>query len=57
MLPMDPVMRLSVVNTKLRDFYSSLEELAVAEGTTVEEIIDKLALINYIYDENSNQFK
>ena len=56
-LPKDPVMLLSVVNTKLRDFYSSLEELAAAEGTTAEEIIDKLALINYVYDENRNQFK
>ncbi|MBQ3558611.1 MAG: DUF4250 domain-containing protein [Agathobacter sp.] len=55
-LPKDPVMLLSVVNTKLRDFYPSLEELAVAEGTTAEEIIEKLAVINYVYDENQNQF-
>lgn len=55
-LPKDPVMLLSVVNTKLRDYYSSLEELAAAEGTTVEEIIKKLGLINYVYDENRNQF-
>ena len=55
-LPKDPVMLLSVVNTKLRDFYPSLEELAKAEDVTAEEIIQKLAVINYIYDENQNRF-
>lgn len=55
-LPKDPVMLLSVVNTKLRDFYPSLEELAKAEGVSVEEIVEKLAMINYTYDENHNRF-
>ena len=56
-LPKDPVMLLSVVNTKLRDYYSGLEELADGEDVSVQEIVDKLAMINYVYDENSNQFK
>jgi len=55
-LPQDPVMLLSVVNTKLRDCYPSLEELAKAEGVTEEEIINKLTTINYLYDKNRNQF-
>ena len=55
-LPKDPVMLLSVVNTKLRDFYPNLEELARAEDTTAEEIIETLKKINYIYDENQNRF-
>lgn len=55
-LPKDPVMLLSVVNTKLRDYYSNLEELAEAEDVTVEEIENKLKMINYIYDENQNKF-
>ena len=55
-LPKDPVMLLSVVNTKLRDFYPSLEELAKAEGVTTEEIIEKLAAINYTYDRERNLF-
>ena len=55
-LPKDPVMLLSVVNTKLRDYYPNLEELAKAEGITVEEIIQKLAMINYTYDETQNRF-
>ena len=55
-LPKDPVMLLSVVNTKLRDHYSSLEDLAEAEDITVEEIENKLKMINYIYDKNQNKF-
>ena len=55
-LPKDPIMLLSVVNTKLRDFYPNLEELAAAEGTTADAIIEKLRTINYEYDENRNQF-
>lgn len=55
-LPKDPVMLLSVVNTRLRDFYPNLEELAKAEGITAEEIMETLKKINYIYDENQNRF-
>lgn len=55
-LPKDPVMLLSVVNTKLRDFYPNLEELAAAEGATVEEITEKLNVINYTYDKDRNAF-
>lgn len=55
-LPKDPVMLLGVVNTKLRDYYPNLEELAKAEGVTEEEIREKLKMINYVYDENRNQF-
>lgn len=55
-LPKDPVILLSVVNTKLRDFYSSLEELAAAELTTAEEIESSLQKINYRYDKTQNQF-
>lgn len=55
-LPKDPVMLLGVVNTKLRDYYPSLEELVASEGVSKEEIIHKLALINYEYNEIRNQF-
>ena len=55
-LPKDPVMLLSVVNTKLRDFYPNLEELAAAEGATTDEIIEKLNTINYTYNRERNQF-
>ncbi|MCD7777374.1 MAG: DUF4250 domain-containing protein [Clostridiales bacterium] len=56
MLPKDPVMLLSYVNTKLRDEYSSLESLCYDCGVSQEEIIDSLEEINYIYDEKLNKF-
>ena len=56
-LPNDPVMLLSVVNTYLRDKYSSLDNLCADLDVDKSTIIDKLSAINYEYDENSNQFK
>lgn len=56
MLPKDPVMLLSVINTQLRDTYPSLEELAKAHMIEENEIIEKLQRINYQYDRNRNQF-
>ena len=55
-LPKDPVMLLSVVNTELSDRYPSLEELAKAYGVTEQEITDQLALIKYEYQPETNQF-
>lgn len=56
-LPKDPVMLLSFVNTQLRDNYSSLKELAAAYTVDEKNITDKLAQIDYKYDESLNQFK
>jgi hypothetical protein len=55
-MPKDPVMLLSFVNTQLRDHYPSLDELCAAYMVDAKEITDKLAQINYAYDENKNQF-
>lgn len=55
-LPKDPVMLLSVINTQLRDHYSSLSELAAAYMVEEKEIRDKLSGIDYHYDETQNQF-
>lgn len=55
-LPKDPVMLLSVVNTQLRDIYLNLDELAKAHMVEKQELIDRLAAINYSYDEAKNQF-
>ena len=55
-LPKDPIMLLSVVNTKLRDYYPSLEEFAKAHMISEEELKMKLKLINYEYNEERNQF-
>lgn len=55
-LPKDPVMLLSVVNTQLRDNYSSLEELAAAYMVDTVKITDALSKINYSYDREQNRF-
>lgn len=56
MIPQDPVMLLSFVNLKLRDFYGSLEQLCDDLDVNKQEITEKLAAIDYHYDEERNQF-
>ncbi len=56
MLPKDPVMLLSVVNTKLRDRYGSLELLCQDLDGDREQIVETLARIDYHYDPERNQF-
>ena len=55
-LPGDPVILLSVVNTKLRDFYPSLEALCEDMQADQNEITEKLKMIDYEYDKDRNQF-
>lgn len=55
-MPKDPVMLLSFINMKLRDFYPSLEEFAKAANVSSEEISARLQEIDYVYDEILNQF-
>lgn len=55
-LPGDPVMLLSVVNTKLRDHYHDLNALCEDIGVAKEEIEIKLSAIDYKYDADLNQF-
>ena len=57
MLPKDPALLLSVVNTKLRDEYESLEDLCAALDIAPEEISATLAALGYAYDETQNQFR
>ena len=56
MIPRDPVMLLSFVNLKLRDYYSSLEALCEDLDVDQEEITEKLSGIAYQYDPEKNQF-
>ena len=56
MIPQDPVMLLSFINLKLRDYYGSLEQLCDALDVNEHEIRDKLASIDYHYNEERNQF-
>ena len=54
--PSDPAILLSWVNTKLRDYYSSLAALCEEEGINETELREKLASIGYNYDETLNRF-
>lgn len=56
MIPQDPVILLSYLNTKLRDYYSSLAVLCEDLGLDEEEISQKIAVIDYHYDPERNQF-
>lgn len=56
MLPRDPVILLSVINTKLRDFYGSFDALCEDLEADKEEIIKKLSDIGYSYNKERNQF-
>lgn len=56
MIPKDPVMLLSFLNLKLRDFYGSLDELCEDMDLDRAELEERLAGINYHYEEGSNSF-
>ena len=55
-LPKDPVILLSYINTQLRDFYPSLDELCSSLNADKQTLCNTLAQIDYYYDETSNQF-
>ena len=56
MLPKDPVILLSFVNTKLRDEYASLRELCAALDADETAICQTLAELDYHYDPAHHQF-
>lgn len=55
-LPKDSIMLYSVINTKLRDFYSSLE--ALCEDMNIDEntLKEKLSSAGFEYNKERNQF-
>jgi hypothetical protein len=55
-LPNNPFVLLSYINTKLRDNYSSLDDLIDDLDLNKDEIINALKSINYEYDESLNKF-
>lgn len=56
MIPKDPVILLSYVNTQLRDYYDSLEALCSLRGIKKDALIATLDGIDYHYDDKTNQF-
>ena len=47
MIPKDPMILLSYVNTQLRDYFDSLDR---------QKLLEKMDSIDYHYDEKTNQF-
>ena len=56
MIPKDPIMLLSFVNMKLRDFYSDLDVLCDELDVSREGITNPLEAAGYRYDQERNQF-
>ena len=56
-LNMEAEILISILNTKLRNDYNSLESLCEDLDVNQDDIIDKLAKDGYVYDVASNQFK
>ena len=56
MLPQDPIILLSYVNTKLRDRDHTLENFCAVEDVDQAELCSRLAEVGYTYDTNRAQF-
>ncbi|MBQ9275221.1 MAG: DUF4250 domain-containing protein [Succinivibrio sp.] len=54
---MDPYVLVSAVNMQLRDEFSSLDELCSAQEISKEELLQRLRKADFVYDEESRQFK
>ena len=55
-LPNDPIMLLSVVNLKLRAFYTNLDVLCEDLDADKADLCAKLKAVGYEYDAQRNQF-
>ena len=55
-LPKDPIMLLSFINMKLRDIYSSLDELCDDMEVNRAELETKLGQAGYEYSAENNKF-
>ena len=55
-LPLDPIMLYSVINTKLRDQYSSLEKLCEDLELDQKELEKKLSTVGFVYNSELNKF-
>lgn len=57
MLPNDPVMLMSFINTKLRDFYPSFEALCEDMDVSAADIMEKLEKAGFSYYPEENRFR
>ena len=49
-------MLLSYVNTQLRDYYKSLDELCESKELDKNRLLEQMESIDYYYNEETNQF-
>lgn len=55
-IPKDPYLLLSYVNLKLRDYYSTLEDMCKSLDINQAELVTIMAGIDYEYSADNNQF-
>lgn len=55
-LPEDPMMLFSFINMKLRDNYSSLDELCDDMNVKKEILVQKLKSVGFEYSPENNKF-
>ena len=57
MIPQDPFILLSWINTPLRDRYDTLDALCEEADIKKAELTAKLAALGYLYDSEQNRFR
>lgn len=57
MLPQDPFILLSYINTQLRDNYTGLEELCAELDIDKKKLTDRLSAAGFTYMPDINQFR
>lgn len=55
-LPQDAVMLMSIINLKLRDFYSNLDELCEDMNIDKNKLCEKLKKAGFEYNSDQNKF-
>lgn len=55
-LPQDPMMLFSLVNTKLRDEYASLDALCEDMNVDRQQLVSDLSKAGFEYNEKQNKF-
>ena len=56
-MPNDPILLRSIVNTLLRDEYSSPEDLCDDKGWSLDDLNSKLATQGFTYISEINQYR
>lgn len=56
-IPNDPFILLSWINTKLRDYHPSLDDLCLSLGIEKTEILEKLEKSGFRYNQDQNRFE